>query len=655
MRKQKMKSGLKKFGLALAVALAISIVLALLPANSDRIAALNAERLHAALKDSCAENGLDYPLSCNFVINQEELVPLTEELERLGPFSGRNGAVRDCTLSISSCGLLLKAQLSGNEITNLETSVPSLLWTSLLPAILAVCIAMATGRILPALATGVICGAVLQHFDATLLAPFSGAGSGTYRVLRNVLLDDFHIEIFLFTFAIIGMVNVASASGGISGLARLLGRMARGTRSTQAATALLGLAIFFDDYSNTIVLGSSMRPLTDKARISREKLSYIVDTTTAPVAALALVSTWIGYEVGLIGDIMKTLNIGGSPYGVFISTLPFRFYCIMSLIFLFANIASGREIGPMSVAQARSFTSGEVLRPGSKPLSGTATQAVSGRELALNAIVPILSVIVLVIIGMAANGAGIISPEGFNSAALSAFDWARLLTFENNYIVMCQNGTWVLMIAAFVGSGLAILLGTLYGNSPLTALFKAWLSSWKVLALAFGVLILAWSIGETNGNLGTGQYLVALLADSLPQWLLPLMIFITGALISFATGSSWGTMAVLLPAAVPLAWHMGGMPLLIIGVGAVLDGSIFGDHCSPLSDTTIMSSISSGCDLMDHVRTQMPYALIVAATAILLGYSIAVLTVPWLSYAVSALVFGLLLRFAGRKSPQADI
>ena len=131
------------------------------------------------------------------------------------------------------------------------------------------------------------------------------------------------------------------------------------------------------------------------------------------------------------------------------------------------------------------------------------------------------------------------------------------------------------------------------------------------------------------------------------------MIFIIGALISFATGSSWGTMAVLLPAAVPLAWHMGGMPLMIIGVGAVLDGSIFGDHCSPLSDTTIMSSISSGCDLMDHVRTQMPYALIVAATAMTAGYSIAILSVPWLSYIVSATVFAFLLMFTGRKTPQA--
>jgi len=650
-----MKPGLKSIGLASLAALAISLALAFLPANQSRIATLNAERLHSALKETCQENGITYPISYNFVINEDALVPVTEEFERLGAFSGNVGVSRTGTLAISSSGLLLKAQLSGNEIKRIEASTPALLWTSLLPALLAVCMAVASRRILLALATGVVCGAVLQYSDGSLLSPLTGAFLGTYNVVRGVMFDDFHVEIFLFTFALIGMVNVASASGGMSGLARLLGRMARGARSSQAATAFLGLAIFFDDYSNTIVLGSSMRPLTDRARVSREKLSYIVDTTAAPVAALALVSTWIGYEVGLIGDVMKTLNVEGSPYGVFLSTLPFRFYCIMSLILLFVNIVSGREIGPMSEAQIRSLTTGQVLRPGSVPLSGAETPAALGRELALNAILPIVTVIFLVIAGMAANGAGIVTPEGFNAAAASVFDWNRFFTFEDNYIVLCQDGTWILMIAAFIGSALAVIMGVLYGKAPLFALIKAWIASWKVLALAFGVLILAWSIGDTNGNLGTGQYLVALLADSLPLWLLPLMIFIIGALISFATGSSWGTMAVLLPAAVPLAWHMGGMPLMIIGVGAVLDGSIFGDHCSPLSDTTIMSSISSGCDLMDHVRTQAPYALIAAAAAMITGYSIAILSIPWLSYIISSVVFILLFRFAGKKSVQTNI
>ncbi len=638
----------KRIALAVGIVLLLSLLLSLVPSNEKRVAAFLAERLHSDLKTQIQEVDMDADLSYNFVLMDESLLAIADEFEKLGPLT-KGGKKLSGTLSISRSGWQMWAVLSGENITELKAITSDIRWTALLPALLAVALAIATRRLLLSLLFGVICGAIIAGIDGSLTGPLVGSTLGTAKILKGVLWDDFHFYIFLFTFSLIGMVNVATSSGGMAGLAKALGKLAKGTRSTQAATALLGLAIFFDDYSNTVVVGSSMRPLTDRLKISREKLAYLVDSTAAPIAALALVSTWIGYEVSLIGDAMTELKIAGSPYAMFISTLPFRFYCILSIIFVFINIVSGREFGPMYKAQKRAAETGQLLAPGSQPLSGAQAPKIEGKPLARNALLPILSVIFLVLLGMVANGAGVISPSGFDSNALAGFDFSRLLTIEGNYIIDCQDGTWVLSIASIAGSILAVILGVLWGKAPLKSLVLSWLSSWKVLALAFGVLILAWSIGDINTQLGTGPYLVATLADTLPVWLLPLIIFVMGAFISFSTGSSWGTMAVLIPAAVPLAYHMGGTDLMIISMGAVLDGSIFGDHCSPLSDTTIMSSIASGCDHVDHVKTQLPYSLVVALAAVLFGYIEATMIPPIFAYAVGFAAFSLFWKLLGRK------
>lgn len=637
-----------RISLAFLLVVLFSVIFAVVPVNEKRLSAFQAEGLHEALAKLVTEAGEERGLACNVLAIGQDLQILAESYTALGPLGGKAEQV-DCTVSLSQKGRMVTAELEGQG-QRYTVQKPLIIWTSLLPALIALSVAVFTRRLLAGLFLGVLVGAGLSAMDGTMIAPLSGVTLGTFGVLSGVLMDDFHFWIFLFTFSLIGMVNVATVGGGMAGLAEWFGRLAKGARSTQLATAALGLAVFFDDYSNTVVVGSCMRPLSDRARISREKLAYIVDSTAAPIAGLALISTWIGYEVGLVGDAMDALNLDGSPYTFFLSTLPYRFYCIGTIAFVVINILMRREFGAMRHAQSRAMETGEVLRSGSKPMSGAAMIETSGRSRALNAFLPVLTVILLTLLGMLANGAGLITPSGIHLEAVSSFDTGRLVSLKDNYMVACEDGGFVLAMAAVAGSLLAVMLGWLSGGVSLWTLFKAWLSAWRTLLFAFSVLVMAWSIGDVNGLLGTGAFMVSSLAETVQPWLLPLLIFFLASTISFATGSSWSTMAILLPAAVPLAYHVGGMPLMIISVGAVLDGSIFGDHCSPLSDTTIMSSISAGCDHLDHVRTQLPYAVVVAVIVLACGYSLATIINPLFSYLLAFAAFAGVLRLMGRKA-----
>ena len=639
----------KRMAMALGLIVLISLALSAMPLNSERLASFEAERVHGALTEAVKEKEIRNSLDCRLVIRGGKLDELAGRIEELGAVNSGNPEGPPCLITISVTGALYEAVIEGEDLPTIRVFKPRVLWFALLPALLAVTLAVATRRLIPALAVGVLSGATLMGADGSFFGPLSGASAGAAGLLWGVMTSRFHFWIFLFTFSLIGMVNVSTASGGMAGLADWLGRLAKNARSTQIATALLGLAIFFDDYSNTIVVGSSMRSLSDKAKISREKLAYIVDCTAAPVAGLALVSTWIGYEVSLIGDAMSELKLAGSPYAMFLSTIPFRFYCILTLGFVFLNVFIGRDFGPMRRAEMRARSGGGLLRPGSQPLSGAGARKVIGKPMALNALLPVAVVVFATLFGMAANGAGILGPGGVDLAAIKSFDFSRLLSFEDNYIVLCEDGPWVLAMASLMGSALAVFMGGVFGGAPFVKLAKAWFGAGRLLLMAFSVLILAWCIGDVNGSLGTGPFLVCTLADKLPPWLLPVLIFFLASIISFSTGSSWGTMAVLLPAAVPLAYHVGGLPLMAVSLGAVLDGAIFGDHSSPLSDTTIMSSIAAGSDHLDHVRTQLPYALAVATGAVAFGYLEATFLNPLVSYFLALSAFAVLLRFLGRR------
>ena len=415
------------------------------------------------------------------------------------------------------------------------------------------------------------------------------------------------------------MVGVISKSGGTQGIVEKLSKYANSPRGGQLATWAMGILIFFDDYANSLIVGNTMRPFTDKLKISREKLSYIVDSTAAPVASIALVSTWIGFQVGLIGDAFAGLNLSLNPYTSFLESIPFASYSILALIFVFLIGITLRDFGPMKAAEVRASSSGKVLRDGAQPLTDSAALDMAADEKTplrwFNALIPIGVVIAVTLFGLYFNG---------KAALGEAAETARL-----GDIFGAANSFAVLMWAAFAGLFVAAILALAQKILTLNDTLEAAVNGYKSMFLAAMILILAWAIGDICKELHTADYVISLTRDILSPHLIPFFTFVIAAFIAFSTGTSWATMAILTPIVIPLSYQLpleaglsAGLShqILIATIGSVLSGSVLGDHCSPISDTTILSSMASAADHVDHVRTQLPYALVVGAVACLVGY-----------------------------------
>ncbi len=361
-----------------------------------------------------------------------------------------------------------------------------------------------------------------------------------------------------------------------------------------------------------------------------------MDATSAPVSGLAVVSTWIAYEVGLFSDVSRQLGMGRTGYAMFFDALSFRFYCLLMLLFVFTHILIGRDFGPMRKAEAQAQDGDE--QPERSVSQAPRAQQASGR--ALNALIPLGGLITFHMTGLWLDGGG---PSRLRDGG-SVLNW----DYWRQVISAAEQSHFVLMCAALFGMTLGIVCGKLSGALRLSAIPGCVYRGVKRALLPSVILVLAWSLKHGCQDLETGAFLTALLADHIsPHWFPPLL-FIVASLTSFATGTSWGTMAILIPTAIPVAFALDGNtygPTTMISLGAVLDGAIFGDHCSPISDTTIISSVASSCDLIQHVRTQLPYSLVVAGVALGLAYvpSSFGLASRW-SLMVSALaVVGLLL------------
>ncbi|MFH0944845.1 MAG: Na+/H+ antiporter NhaC family protein, partial [Planctomycetota bacterium] len=491
--------------------------------------------------------------------------------------------------------------------------------SSLFPPLIAILLAILLRRPVPALFAGVFTGAYL------VIASAGGTvGAGVIGGLRNVfsgylwneIVDGDRQLIILFVVFMLSMVGVMTRSGGIRGLMDAIARVARDVRRTQIAAWLMGLAVFFDDYANTILVGSTMRPLTDRFKIAREKLAYIVDSTAAPVAGLSIFSTWIAFEVSTFSAQLPDVGFAvADGYRIFIETLPFRFYCIFTLIFVGMVVFSGRDFGPMLAAERRA-RKGRVIRQGGTPMIGVSATELEPAPCVTprpgRAVLPILTFILVTMLWMAWKG-GAFNPD------------ANLLSIEGLGSVLGEGDVFrALMVGSAAGYVLACLMALKAGlrSDILSASFK----SLRAMGIAFLILYLAWMIGAVCRDVGTAPYLTALVGDALNPLLLPVILFALAGVVAFSTGSSWSTMTILLPIVVGLAFGLGeqvsigGHGLMVISIGAVLEGAIFGDHCSPISDTTVMSSIASASDHIDHVRTQSPYALLTMVIAMVVGY-----------------------------------
>ena len=507
-------------------------------------------------------------------------------------------------------------------------------WWSILPPLLAIGLALAVRRVIPALFLGVWLGAVLA---AGLTA--TGVAMGLFEALQTYVLgalaDESHAAIIIFTLMIAGMVGIISKNGGTQGLVDQIAKLASTPQRGQAATGLLGLTIFFDDYANTLVVGNTMRPVTDRLRISREKLAYVVDSTAAPIACLAFATTWVGYEVGLIGDAVA--NIGGlsmGGYAIFLNSIAYSFYPILALFFVFAIATTDREFGPMLTAERRARRTGKVLGEDAK----VDEAAAGGDELAakagvptrwVNAVVPVLVLVGGVLVGLYLTGrpaAQAMAERG----EIDAVTLSAIIGQADSYAALMGGSLAGVLVAAALSIGQRIL--------SLEETVEAWYAGMKVMLFTMIVLVLAWALSEVTSVLHTADYLAQVLGASIPPGALPALVFLLAAATAFATGSSWGTMAILMPLVVPLIWtalQNAGMAdpehyhVLYSAVSCVLAGAVWGDHCSPISDTTILSSMASGCDHIAHVRTQLPYAGAVGLVALLLCTLPAGFGVPW--------------------------
>ncbi len=527
-------------------------------------------------------------------------------------------------------------------------------WLTLLPPVLAILVALVFRQVVPALFGGIWVGAWIVYGD-----PFTGLLRTIDKYAVEALADPDRAKIVLFTLLLGGMVGVISKSGGTRGLVQSIAPYATNSRRGQVVTWLLGIVVFFDDYANTLLVGNTMRPVTDKLRISREKLAYIVDSTAAPVASIALISTWIGYEVSLIGQSLEEMGRTEEPYAIFLQSLPYNFYPVLALVFGIMIATTRRDFGPMLKAERRA-ASGKVLADGAVPLAdfeGKSLAAVEGKPLRwINAAVPVGLVLVVAFVALWFTGRANLVADGNPAGTAGLFS----LGLEGLGSVFSAGASYnALMYASIAGSASALILAVGQRIFPLGTGLAAWIDGMKSMMPAMVILILAWGIGNVCSDLQTANYLVAQLSDSLNPGYLPALVFFLAAVTAFATGTSWATMSILIPLAVPTAvgvsqsagWDATSTHGIMLGaVSSVLAGALFGDHCSPISDTTVLSSMASGCDHVDHVRTQLPYAVTVAVVALIVGYLPAGFGLsPWIGLLLGSAVLYALLRFVGRR------
>ena len=525
------------------------------------------------------------------------------------------------------------------------------MWLSIVPPLIAILLALVFKEVIVSLFIGIWAGAFIagglriESLYYFLISIFEVVEKYVVKALAN----SSHISIIVFSLMIGGMVAIISRNGGMAGVVKSLSRYAKDAKSSQFITWLLGVAIFFDDYANTLIVGNTMRSVTDKFKISREKLAYIVDSTAAPVSAIAFITTWIGAELSYIADATATLqgfDGGMTPYALFVSSLRYSFYPILTLIFILILIFTRRDYGPMWKAEHRARTTGQVSsarnededEPDMEDLS-----PVKGAPLRwYNAAIPVLVVILLTIFGLIDTGIASIYGElvdkGINPASEAWGDvWPMMsqLSGEDSSFFMrigkligSSDSYVALLWASFGGLLVAIIMTVAQKIMKLIDTMHNMTIGFKTMLPALIILTLAWSLAITTEELHTATYITNLLQDSLSPYLMPAIIFILAAFIAFSTGSSWSTMAILYPIAIPTTWAICqtqgidpdiSMEILLNVIATVLAASVVGDHCSPISDTTILSSLASDCNHIDHVRTQLPYALTVGFTSLIAG------------------------------------
>lgn len=479
----------------------------------------------------------------------------------------------------------------------------------LIPPVLTVVLAFLTRQVVVSLIAGLFSGALILA-NGNIVDAFTSTFSG---YVTGAIGDGSHPAILVFTLTIGGMTSLLTATGGLQAVAKKLSKKIKSARAAQIITSILGCLVFFDDYANILIVGPTTRPLADSLNVSREKQTYIVHTTAGVVAGIALMTTWVGFEIGLVTDTFSSLGYEVNGFAMIVKNIPYMFYNILAIIIMFVIAITLKDFGPMYEAEKRARLTGKVVADNTA-VEGEITDADDMEEgKIIYAILPILTLVVVIFAGIWVSGY-----HSLEAGTVEFFSFEGLRTCFGEADPFPPI-VWAAVLSTFV----AAVIAKIGKKMSLADIYQAWAKGFLSLCEAMIILVLSWAIGSMIGELGTANYLINLASGNIPAAVLPAIVFIISCLVSFATGTSWGTMPIMFPIALPVVAAFVTDPtestLVIATIAAILSGSIFGDQTSPISDSSIISAASTGCGLLDHIKTEVPYEIVPAALAVI-GY-----------------------------------
>ncbi len=483
-----------------------------------------------------------------------------------------------------------------------ETSQPALFGTfwSLIPPIIAIGLALITKEVYSSLFIGILVGAVFASdfsFEGTMNHVLEGG-------IVKVLSDSYNVGILVFLVILGTMVCLMNRAGGSAAFGRWASRKIHSRVGAQLATIALGVLIFIDDYFNCLTVGSVMRPVTDKHRISRAKLSYLIDATAAPVCIIAPISSWAAAVTGFVK--------GEDGFSLFISAIPYNFYALLTIVMMIGLAVMKVDYGPMAIHERNAALKGDLFTTGTSPYDNESEHAEDSKGKVIDLLIPIICLIVFCVIGMIYTG-GFFSGTDF----ITAFSQS--------------DASVGLALGSFFGLVVTIILYMARRVLSFKKCMACLPEGFKAMVPAILILTFAWTLKSMTDSLGAGEFVKMSMKQSADSFMmfLPAIIFLVGCGLAFATGTSWGTFGILIPIVVDV-FSATSHELMIISISACMAGAVCGDHCSPISDTTIMASAGAQCEHVNHVSTQLPYAITVAVISFLVYILAGFVQSPWI-------------------------
>ncbi len=456
---------------------------------------------------------------------------------------------------------------------------------ALVPAIVAIGLALISKEVYSSLFVGILMGALLYsgfQFELTITHIFSDG-------IIGVLSDSYNVGILVFLVILGAMVSLMNKAGGSAAFGQFAASKIKNRVGAQLATILLGVLIFIDDYFNCLTVGSVMRPVTDKFKVSRSKLAYLIDATAAPVCIIAPISSWAAAVTGFVE--------GEDGFSIFIRAIPYNFYAILTVVMMVGMVLMKTEFGKMKEHEKNAARKGDLFTTEGRPYENVKEEKVSAKGGVVDLLIPIAALIVCCVIGMIYTG-GFFEGAGFVEA------------FSNS------DASLGLTLGSFFGLIITILLYQIRRVLSFKECMDCIPEGFRAMVPAILILTFAWTLKAMTDSLGADLYVAGLVESSAGAFMnfLPAIIFVVGCFLAFATGTSWGTFGILIPIVVAV-FQNGDPQMMIMSISACMAGAVCGDHCSPISDTTIMASAGAQCEHVNHVTTQLPYAVLAAVVS----------------------------------------